>query len=129
MSDEISRLIDGEPTILVETAKLLHEHLRRARLLEADVMEAARFSQGIYAVISLRRSQATSYIAIAVAVFILLVDLWAIVSVFRSDKTVGVKAGWAIGLIVFPVIGLVVWGLAGPRGIKEGPTSPEHSKG
>lgn len=47
MSDEISRLIDGEPTILVETAKLLHEHLRRARLLEADAMEAARFSQGI----------------------------------------------------------------------------------
>ncbi|WP_395603513.1 PLD nuclease N-terminal domain-containing protein [Pseudomonas sp. B21128] len=74
-------------------------------------------------------SQATSYIAIAVAVFILLVNLWAIVSVFGSDKTVGVKAGWAIGLIVFPVIGLVVWGLAGPRGIKEGPTSPEHSKG
>ncbi|WP_339474248.1 PLD nuclease N-terminal domain-containing protein [Pseudomonas fluorescens] len=48
---------------------------------------------------------------------------------FCSDKTVEVKVGWAIGLIVFPVIGLVVWGLAGPQGIKEGPTSPEHSKG
>ncbi|MFW8695756.1 PLDc N-terminal domain-containing protein, partial [Mesorhizobium japonicum] len=55
-------------------------------------------------------SEATSYFAIAVAVIILLVDLWAIVSVFRSDKTVGVKAGWAIGLIIFPVIGLIVWG-------------------
>ena len=74
-------------------------------------------------------SEATSYFAIAMAVFILLVDLWAIVSVFRSDKSVGVKAGWAIGLIVFPVLGLIVWGVAGPRGIKEGPTSPEHSKG
>jgi hypothetical protein len=74
-------------------------------------------------------SEATSYFAIAVAVIILLVDLWAMVSVFRSDKTVGTKAAWAIGLIVFPVIGLVVWGVAGPRGIKEGPSSPEHSKG
>lgn len=46
-------------------------------------------------------SQATSYFSIAVAVIILLVDLWAIVSVFRSDKTVGVKAAWAIGLILF----------------------------
>lgn len=74
-------------------------------------------------------SEALSYFAIAMAVVILLVDLWAIVSVFRSDKSVGVKAAWAIGLIVFPVIGLVVWGITGPRGIKEGPSSPEHSKG
>jgi hypothetical protein len=74
-------------------------------------------------------SEALSYFLIAIAVFILLVDLWAMVSVFRSDKTVGVKAAWAIGLIIFPVIGLIVWGIAGPRGIKEGPTSPEHSKG
>lgn len=74
-------------------------------------------------------SEALSYFMIAIAVFILLVDLWAIVSVFRSDKPVGIKAAWAIGLIVFPVIGLIAWGLAGPRGVKEGPTSPEHSKG
>jgi hypothetical protein len=74
-------------------------------------------------------SEATSYFAIAMAVIILLVDLWAMISVFRSDKPVGVKAAWAIGLIIFPVLGLIVWGVAGPRGIKEGPTSPEHSKG
>jgi hypothetical protein len=74
-------------------------------------------------------SEATIYFAIAVAVIILLVDLLAIVSVFRSDKTVGIKAAWALGLIIFPVLGWIVWGLAGPRGIKEGPSSPEHSKG
>ena len=74
-------------------------------------------------------SEAISYFLIAIAVVILLVDLWAMVSVFRSDKTVGVKAAWAIGLIIFPMAGLIVWGIAGPRGIKEGPTSPEHSKG
>jgi Phospholipase_D-nuclease N-terminal len=74
-------------------------------------------------------NEATSYFSIAVAVIILLVDLWAIVSVFRSEKSVGTKAAWAIGLIVFPVLGLIVWGIAGPRGVKEGPSSPEHSKG
>jgi len=74
-------------------------------------------------------NEAASYFSIAVAVIILLVDLWAIVSVFRSNKSVGVKAAWAIGLIVFPVLGLIVWGIAGPRGVKEGPSSPEHSKG
>ncbi|WP_460119890.1 DUF421 domain-containing protein [Pseudomonas sp. H3_G09] len=46
-SSWVSRLIDGEPTIIVENGKLLHRRLRHARLVEADVMEAARSSQGI----------------------------------------------------------------------------------
>jgi uncharacterized membrane protein YcaP (DUF421 family) len=43
----VARLIDGEPTIIVENGKLLRQRLRHARLVEADVMEAARSSQGI----------------------------------------------------------------------------------
>ena len=43
----VSKLIDGEPTIIVENGKVLHRRLRHARLIEADVMEAARSSQGI----------------------------------------------------------------------------------
>ncbi|WP_415769302.1 DUF421 domain-containing protein [Pseudomonas sp. LB3P38] len=43
----VSRLISGEPTIIVENGKLLHQRLRHARVGEADVMEAARSSQGI----------------------------------------------------------------------------------
>jgi uncharacterized membrane protein YcaP (DUF421 family) len=46
-SSWMSRLIDGEPTIIVENGKLLHRRLRHARLVEADVMEAARSSEGI----------------------------------------------------------------------------------
>ncbi|MBC3387404.1 PLD nuclease N-terminal domain-containing protein [Pseudomonas sp. SWRI12] len=74
-------------------------------------------------------SELASYFWIAVAVLLLLVDLWAIISVFRSDKSAGTKAGWALLLIILPVLGLVIWGVAGPRGIKEPPSSPEHSKG
>lgn len=71
------------------------------------------------------------YFWIAVAAIILLLDLWAIVSVFRSDKRDSTKILWALLLVIFPVVGLVIWGLFGPRGIKPGtgPTSPEHSKG
>ncbi|MGF0238089.1 PLD nuclease N-terminal domain-containing protein [Rhodococcus sp. IEGM1300] len=65
-------------------------------------------------------SEATTYFAIAVAVIILLVDLWATISVFRSDKSVSIKAAWAIGLIIFPVLGLIVWGWGGPTGNQGG---------
>ncbi|MBC3348969.1 PLDc_N domain-containing protein [Pseudomonas sp. SWRI196] len=74
-------------------------------------------------------SELASYFWIGIVVLLLLVDLWAIISVFRSDKTVGTKAGWALLLIILPVVGLIIWGVAGPRGVKEGPSSPEHSKG
>lgn len=72
-----------------------------------------------------------TYFWIAVAAIILLVDLWAMVSVFRSDKSDAVKVMWALILLLLPVVGLAIWGVAGPRGIKRGtgPTSPEHSKG
>ncbi|MFJ3366557.1 DUF421 domain-containing protein [Pseudomonas sp. NPDC086251] len=43
----VSRLIDGEPTVIVENGRLLQRRMRLARLVEADVMEAARSSQGI----------------------------------------------------------------------------------
>lgn len=71
------------------------------------------------------------YSWIAIAAILLLVDLWAIVSVSRSDKSGATKALWALLIVVFPLVGLAIWGIAGPRGIKRGtgPTSDEHSKG
>ncbi|MNJ28910.1 hypothetical protein D3C77_234650 [compost metagenome] len=76
-------------------------------------------------------SDPVSYFWMFVAAVIILVDLWAIISVFRSDKTDGVKVLWFLGIVIFPVLGLIIWALFGPRGIKPGtgPTSPEHSKG
>ncbi|MFJ3152143.1 hypothetical protein GVN15_17825 [Pseudomonas putida] len=71
------------------------------------------------------------YFWIAVAAILLLIDLWAIVSVFRSDKSDACKVLWALVIVVLPIVGLAIWGVAGPRGIKRGtgPTSDEHSKG
>lgn len=72
-------------------------------------------------------SGAESVFWIAAAAIIILLDLWAIVSVFRSDKGVEVKSLWAIGIALFPVLGLALWGLFGPRGITP-PSAPEQSK-
>lgn len=68
------------------------------------------------------------YFWIVVAALIALVNLWAIVSVFRSDTPVGTKTLWALGIWIFPIIGLICWAIAGPRGHDDGPSSPEHSK-
>ncbi|SCZ23175.1 MULTISPECIES: DUF421 domain-containing protein [unclassified Pseudomonas] len=48
-SQWVSHLIDGGPTIIVEDGRILHGRMRHARLVEADIMEAARSSQGIEA--------------------------------------------------------------------------------
>ncbi|WHS63075.1 YetF domain-containing protein [Pseudomonas sp. G2-4] len=48
-SSWVSRLIDGGPTVVVENGRILEARLRHARLVEADIMEAARSSQGIEA--------------------------------------------------------------------------------
>lgn len=51
-----------------------------------------------------------SYFWIAVAAILLLIDLWAIVSVFRSDKPDAVKAAWALLIVALPLVGLGIWG-------------------
>jgi hypothetical protein len=71
----------------------------------------------------------TEYFWIAGAVILLLLDLWALNSVMRSDKPSGTKAGWTALIVLAPLLGVVIWGVAGPRGITKGPSSPEHSKG
>ncbi|MEG8235470.1 DUF421 domain-containing protein [Pseudomonas orientalis] len=49
-----SRLLDGGPTVVVEQGRVLHERLKRARLDEDDILEAARSSQGILEIRQIR---------------------------------------------------------------------------
>jgi hypothetical protein len=65
----------------------------------------------------------------ALAVIVLLVDFWVIANIWHTTNSSGTKVGWAVLILVLPVIGLVIWGIAGPRGVAEPPTSKEHSKG
>lgn len=60
-------------------------------------------------------SDSMTYLAITAMVLLITLDLLAIISVFKSDRTVGAKALWAIGIAVFPILGLLFWLLAGLR--------------
>ncbi|MCQ4294952.1 PLD nuclease N-terminal domain-containing protein [Pseudomonas stutzeri] len=47
---------------------------------------------------------------------ILILDIWAIISVIRSDSTSGKKVLWVLLIVILPVLGLIIWGIMGPRG-------------
>ncbi len=51
-------------------------------------------------------------------IIILLLDIWAIVNVVGSAESVTAKVLWSLGIVIFPLVGFVVWLLAGPRGNK-----------
>jgi uncharacterized membrane protein YcaP (DUF421 family) len=46
-SKRIALLLDGGPTVIVENGEPLHRRMKKARITEADIMEAARSNQGI----------------------------------------------------------------------------------
>jgi hypothetical protein len=71
----------------------------------------------------------TSIFWAASAVIILLLDIWALASVWRSTKSSGTKLGWTALIFILPLVGLAIWGIAGPRGVAIPPTSDSHSKG
>ena len=41
--------------------------------------------------------------------------IWAILSIFKSGASTGKKIVWALVVLFFPVIGLIIWFLAGPK--------------
>ncbi|WP_313103630.1 DUF421 domain-containing protein [Stutzerimonas nitrititolerans] len=43
----LSKLIDGEPMIIGEHGQVLERRIRKARIDEGDILEAARHSQGL----------------------------------------------------------------------------------
>jgi hypothetical protein len=50
-----------------------------------------------------------------IGLIILIADVWAIVNVFGSSASVGSKVVWTVIILVLPLIGLIIWLLAGPR--------------
>jgi hypothetical protein len=54
-------------------------------------------------------------------VVILGLDIWAILNVFKSRSTDGAKIGWLLGILLFPLVGFIVWALAGPKDVKQLP--------
>lgn len=46
----------------------------------------------------------------------LIVVIWAIIKVANSPAGGGSKALWILILLLFPVIGLIIWFFLGPKG-------------
>ncbi len=51
-----------------------------------------------------------------IGLLVLIADVWAIINVVQSGATTGVKVAWVVLILLLPVLGLLIWLLAGPRG-------------
>lgn len=51
-----------------------------------------------------------------IGIIILIADIYAILKTVQSGATTGVKLLWIVGILLFPVIGFLVWLFAGPKG-------------
>ncbi|MCX7567851.1 PLD nuclease N-terminal domain-containing protein [Sulfitobacter sp. F26169L] len=47
---------------------------------------------------------------------VLIADIYAIYQIFTSRASGLAKVLWTLGVIIFPVVGFIVWLIAGPRG-------------
>lgn len=61
--------------------------------------------------------QNNGYIWITLAVVLALVELWAIRSIITSKGRAERKMLWIVLIVFVPLLGLIVWGLAGPKAI------------
>jgi hypothetical protein len=50
-----------------------------------------------------------------IAILILAADIWAILNVLQSAVSTGKKVLWILAILIFPVVGFIVWYLAGPK--------------
>jgi hypothetical protein len=51
-----------------------------------------------------------------VALIIFALDIWAIINVVKSSAGTGAKVLWVLLIALLPVLGLIIWAIAGPRG-------------
>ena len=51
-----------------------------------------------------------------IGLIILALDIWAIINVLKSSAETGMKILWVLLIILLPVLGLIIWAIAGPRG-------------
>ncbi|PCR93036.1 hypothetical protein CP336_28775 [Pseudomonas fluorescens] len=50
------------------------------------------------------------------ALIVFALDIWAVINVLKSGAETGMKILWVLLIIFLPVLGLIIWAIAGPRG-------------
>ncbi|MEO4042652.1 PLD nuclease N-terminal domain-containing protein [Hoeflea sp. CAU 1731] len=48
-------------------------------------------------------------------ILIFILDIYAIIKVVQSGAATGAKVLWILGIIFFPIVGFIVWLIAGPK--------------
>ncbi|MEH6492840.1 PLDc N-terminal domain-containing protein [Halopseudomonas sp.] len=49
---------------------------------------------------------------------ILIGDIWAVINILQSNASMGAKLLWVLLVVLLPLLGLIIWFFAGPRGNK-----------
>lgn len=49
---------------------------------------------------------------------LLALDIWALVSIINSSRTTGSKVLWCLLVVLLPLLGFIIWLVAGPRSAK-----------
>ena len=47
---------------------------------------------------------------------VLVLDIWAIISIIKGGASTGSQVLWVLLILLLPVVGLIIWWLAGPKG-------------
>lgn len=50
------------------------------------------------------------------SLIVLALDIWAIVSIVGSSASTGKKVLWVLLVLILPILGFIIWLIAGPRG-------------
>ncbi|MGI3130340.1 PLDc N-terminal domain-containing protein [Halopseudomonas pachastrellae] len=53
-----------------------------------------------------------------IGLLILIADIWAIINILQSNASMGAKLLWILLVVLLPLLGLIIWFVAGPRGGK-----------
>lgn len=46
---------------------------------------------------------------------ILVADIYAAVNIYQSQESTAAKVAWTVLIVVLPVLGFIIWFMAGPR--------------
>jgi uncharacterized membrane protein len=47
---------------------------------------------------------------------VLIADIYAVIKTLQSGEGAGAKVLWILGILIFPLVGFLVWLIAGPKG-------------
>ncbi|MCK8666593.1 PLD nuclease N-terminal domain-containing protein [Pseudomonas azerbaijanoccidens] len=62
---------------------------------------------------------------IVLAAVLLLIELWAINRLRKSEGKASTRGVWMVVIVFVPLLGLIAWALAGPKQIAHNPQSAQ----